>query len=309
MSVQKSAFLGLLGVSVLWGCNYVASAYLLGGFSPIFLSFARLCMTTLFLLATAFQIRGLRRPTNREWLLLAGVGVFGTLLNQIFYFTGLRHSTAANASLIIGLTPVATILLERMIYKVTFTTARLAGVILGLTGIVVIVGTGGGLHASPGDLNLIVAMIALSVSIIFVRGLARSMSSFAVTIFSTVLGAVLMAPAAGGEALLGQSEVSHSLVMWGILAAAGIIAQGMASFWWNRGVAVLGAGTAAMFMNVPPFIAILLGHFLLHDPIQGSQIIGGVLILAGVFVANQSALFTHRRLPPDHRRCAPATDS
>jgi drug/metabolite transporter (DMT)-like permease len=41
-----------------------------------------------------------------------------------------------------------------------------------------------------------------------------------------------------------------------------------------------------MFMNIPPFIAIIVSFFALGDPIRAAQIAGGILILAGVAIAN-----------------------
>lgn len=291
MTGRQAALAGLFGVSLLWGGNYVVSAYLLGYFSPIFLSFARITITSLFLLFVGLKLRGLRRPTRREWLLLAGAGVFGTLLNQIFYFTGLKDSTPANASLIIAMAPIATILLERVFLKVGLTWSKMIGAGFSLVGVLVIVGLQGqSLGVSAGDINLVLAMLAMSISLLFIRGLTGTMSPYAVTIFATILGSVLMAPAAAGEAALGHNLVSFHVWPWLLMVLAGIVAQGMAGFWWNRGVSVIGAGTAAMFMNIPPFIALLAGHFILHNPIYFTQVVGGVLVLLGVFVANQSAL-------------------
>ncbi|UOF91198.1 DMT family transporter [Fodinisporobacter ferrooxydans] len=305
MSEQKSALVGLLGVSLLWGCNYVASAYLLHFFSPIFLSFARISMTSIFLFVIALKAKGLRRPTKKEWILLGGAGIFGTLFNQIFYFTGLRDSTAANAALIIAMAPIATTILERIFLKVPFTVPKTIGALFSLAGVVVIVGLQGqSFGVSIGDVYLVFAMLALSISLLFIRGLTNTMSSYAVTIFATILGSILMAPAAAGEALLGKSVVSHQVFAWILMGLAGIVAQGMAGFWWNRGVSLIGAGTASMFMNIPPFIALLLGHFALGDAIYTTQILGGVLVLLGVFVANQGALRSPKVSPVAEKKIA-----
>lgn len=295
MSEQKSALLGLFGVSLLWGCNYVVSAYLLRFFSPVFLSFARISMTSLFLFCLALKIKGLRRPTRKEWLLLAGAGIFGTLFNQIFYFTGLRDSTAANAALIIAMTPVATIILERIFMKVALTPAKAVGTLFSLAGVFVIVGMQGqSFGLSVGDIYLLLAMLTLSISLLFIRGLTDSMSSYSVTIYATILGSILMAPAAAGEAVLGHTIISHRAYVWVLMGLAGVVAQGLAGFWWNRGVSVVGAGMASMYMNIPPFIALLAGHFALGDAIYGAQLVGGGLVLLGVFVANQGAMRASR---------------
>jgi drug/metabolite transporter (DMT)-like permease len=144
MLKNNKAFLSLFLVSVLWGCNYPISAYLLQGFSPVFLSTVRICFTSLFLLIVAMVHKGIRRPTFSEWKLLLGAGIFGTLINQTFYFTGLHHTTPANASLIIALAPIATIFLERIIFKVKFTMKKAAGALISLMGVFSIIGVASG---------------------------------------------------------------------------------------------------------------------------------------------------------------------
>jgi drug/metabolite transporter (DMT)-like permease len=288
MSVGRNkALISLFLVSILWGCNYPISAYLLQGFSPVFLSTVRICSTSLFLIIVAIVHKGMKRPTISEWKYLVGVGIFGTLLNQTFYFTGLHHTTPANASLILAMAPIATILLERFIYKVKLTVKMASGAIISLLGVFSIIGVANGSFGiSWGDLNILVAMLCLSISLLFIRGLAKTMPSFVITIYATVLGSVLMIPAAGVENLVIGTVVSHTPFMWILLICAGIFAQGVAGFWWNGGVVKVGAGTASMFMNIQPFIAIIASHFILGNRIMPTQIIGGILVLLGVFIAN-----------------------
>lgn len=280
--------LRLLGVSMLWGVNYVISSYLLHDFSPIFLSFVRISLTSAFLIIVGMMGSKLRRPTKKEWGLLAGAGIFGTLLNQTFYFTGLHHSTAGNAALIIALAPIATLILARIFLKERFTAFKIIGAIVGLAGVVTIVTVGGegSFGVTIGDVYLLCAMLTLSISLLFIRRLTESMSAYMITIYSTVLGSLLMALPAGGEALQGGTMVSHSVWMWVLMISAGILAQGLAGFWWTKGVAEIGASKAAMFMNIPPFIALVVAHFVLGDPIHLSQVIGGLLVLSGVAITN-----------------------
>ncbi|BFT73784.1 DMT family transporter [Paenibacillus sp. P36] len=284
---ERNVLWKLWGVSLLWGFNYVASAYLLRDFSPIFLSFARLVVMSLFLISVAVINKSIRRPTSREWGLLLFAGIFGTLFNQLFYFTGLQHSTAGNAALIIALSPIATLLLSRLFLKEEVTWLKLCGSVVALVGVVCIVLYGGKtLGISKGDVYLLLAMLGMSISLLFIRRLTSGMSSYEVTIYSTVIGTILMSPAVGVEALQGHLHASHHLLTWLLLIGVAVIGQGVAGFWWNQGIAVVGPSTSAMFMNIPPFIAIIVSFFLLGDPIRAAQVGGGILILAGVMIAN-----------------------
>lgn len=293
---DRTVFVKLWSVSLLWGCNYVASAYLLRDFSPILLSFTRLVVMSLFLLTVAAINRSMRWPTRREWWLLALTGLTGTLMNQLFYFTGLEHSTAGNAALIIALSPIATTLLSRIFLKEVVTGQKLAGALMALCGVVCIVLYGGGksFGISLGDINLLLAMLGLSISLLFIRKLTLSLSSYEVTIYATIIGTIMMSPAVGYESMQGNAHWSHDPLIWLLLVGVAVIGQGLAGFWWNKGIAVAGASVSAMFMNIPPFIAIVVSHFVLGDAIQVAQVGGGVLILAGVALANMKRLETKR---------------
>jgi drug/metabolite transporter (DMT)-like permease len=288
----------LLGVSLLWGFNYVASAYLLRDFSPIFLSYSRLLLTSIFLITVAFISGKIKRPTGKEWGILLFAGFFGTLLNQFFYFTGLQNSTAGNAALIIALSPVATTILARVFLGEMITVYKLSGALIALLGVVLIVAFGGkSLGISFGDIYLLLAMLALSISLLFIRQLTKSMSSYDITILATVIGTVLSTPAAIMETIQGHLHISVHVTMWIILSAAAIFGQGLAGFWWNQGISVVGASTSSMFMNIPPFVAILVAYLILGDPIRGSQIAGGVLILMGVALSNSRITLNKKRIP------------
>ncbi|UOF92459.1 DMT family transporter [Fodinisporobacter ferrooxydans] len=288
MSQQKSALLGLFTVSLIWGCNYIASVILLRSFSPIFTSFGRITLTSVFLIIVGLVVRKLKRPTKKEWLLLVAVGIFGVFFNQTFYFTGLHHSSPTNASLIFALVPVCTILLERMFLKERLTTFKLIGVLLGFAGVVIIVGAGEGVHGiSIGDIYLLLSMIAQSIGILYTRCLTASMSSYAVTIYATVIGSGFMGVSAVGEHIFSTTVISHNIYLWMLMAAAGVLSQGVAGFLWNKGVSVVGAGTSSMFLNIPPFVTLILSSLVLGEKIQMTQILGGFFVLLGVFVANQ----------------------
>lgn len=232
-------------------------------------------------------------PTKREWGLLLVVGITGTLINQLFYFTGLQESTPGNAALIIALSPITTTLLARIFLKELFTRQKLIGVIVALAGVVCIVLYGGKeLSISHGDLYLLMAMLGMSASLLFVRKLTSAMSAYEVTIYATVIGTILMSPAVAVEAASGALHASDQLFMWVLLVSVAVIGQGLAGFWWNSGIAVAGASASAIFKNIPPLIAIIVSHFVLGEPILFMQIGGGILILAGVAITGMK-----RRLP------------
>ena len=46
------------------------------------------------------------RPSRREWIQLAGLGLYGQFLYQLFFLNGMSRTSVADASLIVGLVPL-----------------------------------------------------------------------------------------------------------------------------------------------------------------------------------------------------------
>ncbi|NUU61040.1 DMT family transporter [Paenibacillus agri] len=289
MSSYRSAIVGLIGATLCWGLSYIMSAYLINFFSPAFLSFIRMVLTWLLVLLLLYRAGKLRWPTRQEWLLLTASSLFGTLIQQPLYFSGLKLSSAANGSLIYAVAPLVAIFMERLLYKVSLTAGKLVGGLLGVVGVVIIISFGGGQFSlSLGDLYLVLAMLGMTIGMMFTPLLVKTMPLTAINIISGGLGAILISPMVAIESYNGGLIATNNASIWLMLLPLALITA-TSGIWWTRGVAVTGPGTASMFMNIPPFISLILGHFLLGDEIYVTQLLGGALILIGVFISNRNA--------------------
>jgi len=228
--------------------------------------------------------------------------LFGSFLFQMFYFIGLLYSTAGNASLIIALSPLLTNIIAIRFLKERFTMQKLLGMILSLGGLIIIVfpsiGQGNSLI---GSIYLFSAALVSAVTPILINRLSVNMHSHQITVYLSVLGALFMAPAVGVEMLRGDLMVSSGVFNWLVIIATCIFIQGIVGFWFTKGIAVLGAGRSSLFTNIPPFIAIISSYFLLGDPIHASQLLGGAIILIGVFIGNRARLDSAVQQKPELR--------
>jgi len=281
----------LLAVTLLWGSNYVASAYLLREFSPILLAFLRLVITSLLLVSIGLMSKGLAKPNRQQWFWILLIGITSSLMYQIFYFAGLMNTSAGNAALIIALSPIATTFLARIFLSERITGYKLVGALVALLGVVIIVLIGGKVTGiSQGDVFILLAMITLAVSVLAIRKATVTMNSLDVTIYSTIIGTILMVPATGVEWMIGNLQFSGHISAWLLLIIMALIAQGVAGIWWNQGISKVGASTSAMYMNIPPFVAFIVAYLVLGDPIRITQIAGGILILIGVTLSSRKSV-------------------
>lgn len=268
---------------VCWGSNFVFGSMLVHEFPPLLLSAFRLTATSICLLSYAWGTRKLGRLVSRDWKLLIPLAIFGTLLNQTAFFTGLQTVDATTASLILSLAPLTIALLARVFLKELITKQMVIGSVIAIAGIFFVVGRSDGLQLSIGMLYVFIAMFTFAVSVIIMRKLTERMGAFTATVYSTVIGSGLVIPVALIKEPLHQ--VSPHLWAWVLLFATGIVMQGVCSVIWNIQLTRVGAGKAAVFLNLQPFIAMIVGFLLLGTAVSMVQVVGALLIVGGVVLA------------------------
>ncbi|MED4911041.1 DMT family transporter [Brevibacillus centrosporus] len=278
------SYLLLLFCVTLWGSNFVFGSMLVKEFPPLFLADVRLMFTSLFLLCYAWITKKFVKIKPREWGLLVLLGLIGTLANQTAYFNGLLTTDATTASLILSMAPIVTAVLASLFLKEQFTNRMKIGSALALLGTFCVVGIGAGLTISKGVMLILIAMVTFSSSMIIIRKLTETMHPFISTVYSTTVGTIFLTPAAF-LTLDRTSVISHEFWAWAMLILTAIFMQGICGLVWNQQLQVVGTGKAAIFLNLQPFVAMLVGFLLLGSQVTAIQVGGSLLIVTGVIVA------------------------
>jgi drug/metabolite transporter (DMT)-like permease len=105
--------------------------------------------------------------------------------------------------------------------------------------------------------------------------------------FALLAGTLLLVPFALFETPRSTVQ-AVSLSSWVALAYLAVVSTCLAYVWWNDGIRKLGAGRAAMFSFVGPVAAMLSAMPILGEWPGPVQLLGGALILSGLFAANRS---------------------
>lgn len=280
---------------MLWGSNFVFGSILVKQFPPLFLADVRLLFTSLFLLGYAWLTKKFVRIKRREWGLLILLALVGTLANQTAYFNGLLTTDATTAAMILSLAPIVTAILASLFLKEKLTVNMMMGSILALIGVFLVIGNKAGLSLSKGVFLIVIAMITFSSSMIIIRKLTESMHPFITTVYSTVLGTLFLTPTAW-LSLDSTSHISHEVWAWLLLIATAIFMQGICGIVWNQQLKIVGTGRAAIFLNLQPFVAMLVGFLLLGSHVTSIQVAGSFMIVAGVIVATMRNRKRHKKL-------------
>ncbi len=235
------------------------------------------------------------KPKAEELPKILTLSLFQTVLQYLFFYIGLAHTSGVKASIIEGMNVFIAILIAAFIFhQERLTVRKILGCLVGFAGVILVNLTGSGLEggfAWNGEGFIFLSTVAYAFSAALLKKYSKHHNPVLLSGYQFLLGGAVMAAAgwimggrfttvsAGAVGMLVYlalvSAVAYSL--WGILLKYNPVSR----------VSVFG------FMN--PVFGVLLSALLLHE---GSQIgvmslAALVLVCAGIYIVNHEK---HRKI-------------
>lgn len=280
------SYLLLIFCVTVWGSNFVFGNILVKQFSPLFIAIARLLFISLFLLVYTWIRHRFIPISKQEWKLIILLGIIGVFINQWSFYQGLQTADPTTSALILALTPITTALLAAIFLKEALTVNMLVGSLMAISGVFLVVFNGTRLAFHIGHLWIFITMITFAISIVLVRLLARRLPPIIITLYSTLVGFGTMVPVvlAGGTGW----NISHEPWACFLLVITAILMHGIVTLVWNSQLQKVGAAKAAMFSNLEPFVAMIVGYVVLGQLVTSQMMFGSLFIVGGVTLASLS---------------------
>ena len=227
---------------------------------------------------------------NLRGIALPGlIGLFGF---NFFFFLGLKFSTAINAALIVSLNPALTLLLSREILKTKVEKIQLLGISIAFIGAIYLIVKGNitdlaNLQFNKGDILIFIANIFFALHHVWVKKFAGHFSSINFTMLTGVcclVGFTFLLPFTGMENIM-----THSTKFWLAALGIGCLGTAFAYFLWQKGVHIVGADKAGIYMNVVPLSAAVLTFFF-NENLYFYHLIGGLLIITGLLITRRTTV-------------------
>src|SRR5665647_900063 len=265
----------------MWAGNYVVGQIVVQTMGPISLTWFRWLLAAVPLLVLAQVIEKPDwRVVARAWprlLLLSGLGVIGYTL---LLYTALQYTSALSASLINAANPAVMVLLAAVLVRERMGWRGIAGLLLGLVGVLVILTNGAiasvfSMRHNEGDLLMIGAIVVWSLYTIL--GKSLTVPPITATAAQAVIAAVLLAPVA---VLTGASWPSESSTVWALLFIAAFPSIGAYAL-WNGALKSIPPGHAGLYLNLITVFTVIIA-VTMGSQLTLPQILGGLLVFGGV---------------------------
>jgi len=271
-----------------WGGTWIAGRILGQTLSPWSSAFLRFVLASAALAALCLRTRGKKgfRMQRRHILPLIMLGITGILAYSTLFFNGLRTIGASRAAMIVGCTPVCIALTSTLIARERFTLLTASGILLSLTGVSVVISNGNPASLltgdiQTGDLMILGCVVCWTAYTLIGKPLMKQLPPLTVTMWACILGAAMLFPFAVVFGLW-EDILEARQVDWLALIYLGLLATALAYYWYYRAVNTIGATRSAIFINLVPLFALLLGVILLNEKLHISLLIGGAMVIAGV---------------------------
>jgi drug/metabolite transporter (DMT)-like permease len=277
-------------VSVIWGTPYFFIKVVVDDLDPTVIVAVRSAFAAIALLPLV-----LRRETLagvlRRWRAVLWLTILEILLPFLLISYGEQRVSSSLAGLLIAALPLTVALAAPFVDASEKTTGtRLFGMLVGLSGVALVLGfdVGGGASQLLGALLILGATLCYTGGTFVIKLGIGDASPVGVVAVASAVSAIVLAPFAAFHV----PSTMPGLSVWLSLAALGVLCTGGGFIGYVALVAEAGPARATVVTYLNPAIAVLLGVALLGEPLTATVAAGFLLIIAG------SWLSTGGTLPP-----------
>ena len=293
--MQKKYFFAIIFFilsSFFWSGNFFAAKLAYNNeLSPFKLSFFRWLLA--FFILLPFTIKAIFkdfRIYKKNITLIVFISILGVTIFNSFTYVALQTTLVINSSIMGGIAPVLIIGFSWLIFKTRTTNIQFIGIFLSLSGIFCIILKGNifnlfNLYFTPGDIWMFVAVLCWGLYSVLLKKIDNRLSQLATLELMIFIGLIFIFPFYLIESLEKSFYPSKAIDFYIILYVA-IFAGIISFFCWNKGVSIIGANRAGLFLNLIPVFSSIWAIFFLKESFALFHIIGVLFIIIGIILAN-----------------------
>ncbi|MHC4299182.1 MAG: DMT family transporter [Planctomycetota bacterium] len=285
MSPKKTGILAIIGASLMWAIEPIFAKLAYENSGVLQTSAVRAIFVAL--VAVTYILLRRRRPPKlsvRRLSQLVYVAVAGTIFGDFVYFYALTRVPVLNAVLLAHMQPIFVVLIGLFLLREDkLTKFDYSGIIVMIVaGGLVTTGTLENLSAlrlgSAGDVCVLLATAAWATTTIVVRKYLRDMDAGVVTFYRYIVASAVF---------IGYLSLRSSLVFSSIYQILVGITVGAGTILYYEGLKRIKAAQVCALELTTPFFAALLGYCVLGEGVTLMQILGMLLLFAGVYLLSR----------------------
>ena len=281
----------------IWSSAFVAAKYTFTMMDTILMIQARLFMAAIIVMPLFFRRwKGVSKPMRKQlwWL-----GFFNYTATFLLQFIGLKYTSAASATTMIGLEPLCVIFIGHFFFQDRAKWYHWLCGAFAFLGVAILILGGQGNEGSS-EISLLGCSLVVAASIVFAcclrwtKKVVATVSAQAYTSISIVLATITMLPF---TLLLTENRDIH--FNW--LGFFGLIYLGVACSWfafwlWNKGLNSVDAKISGILTALEPIFGVFLAVLLLNEDVSLVSALGIIIIVVSALGVSLLPRWLHKEI-------------
>lgn len=286
--MKFKAWIFLFLCNLFWSGNMIVGKLVTNYFPPIWMVSIRWFIAFLFLFPLAYFIEkpNWLKIIKENYVVLLFMSITGTFVYNWATYVALQYTTSLNASLISALNPAMIMIFSFFISKTKIKKIQVLGLIISFIGVLLVITKGKPFLAIQLDYNIGDAFMIMCVIIWGIYSVIGKkathippITTIAITAFFGFLATIpflIIVP-------LDFSELTSTPIL-GIIFI-GVFPSFLSFLIWNIGNRILTPAVAGLSLNSLCIFTVII-NFIIGEQILISQIIGGIIIITGIFLSS-----------------------
>jgi len=227
---------------------------------------------------------------QNDWLKIILLGLINIPINQFLFFLAIEKTTAPNVSLAYALTPIFVFIIAIFYLREKVKLIKLIGIIIAMIGTIILLSEKGfkfSYNGILGDILALTASLSWAFYTIIGKNLTSKYNPIYITGLTMIIGWLLYLP------IFIFSDIhlvnyNISIKSWLQLLYLGAFTSAIGYAIWYYALTKIEASKLSVFNNIQPALTTLLSFLFFSTPITIYFVIGGTLIISGVYLTQRS---------------------
>ncbi|HTF81936.1 MAG TPA: DMT family transporter [Cytophagales bacterium] len=222
--------------------------------------------------------------TAKDHITIIALGAVGYYLSSFLDFLGLQYITANLERLILFAYPTMVVILSALFLKKKISRDQLIAIIVTYLGLVITLfdklSLGANNNVYLGVVLILGSAFTYAIYLVGSGTLLQRIGTMVFTSYSMVVSALCVILHSCLVPTKPLAEIPQIVYVYGVIIA--VFSTIIPSFLISYAIRQIGASKVSIIGSIGPVFTIFLSYYMLHETLSLYQIIGGVVILAGV---------------------------
>ncbi|WP_298519644.1 DMT family transporter [uncultured Kordia sp.] len=290
MDNAKLKWIYLALLSLIWGSSFILIEQAIKGLDFVQVGALRITVTAIFLFSVGLNKVKLIKRSQWKWIFWTAMA--GSLFPVFLFALAQEQLDSGVTSMLNSLTPLHTVVFGVLLFGVAVSKRQIFGVLIGLVGALVLIIAGANFHESQNywySIFVLMATLGYGLNVNMIKKYLNDVNALAIVTGNFV---IIVIPALLILIFTGFfNDIWHNEAMQkalGYVVILSFFGTAIAKVIYSRLVQISSPVFASSVTYTMPVVAIFWG-VLDGEKLSPYQVLGGVIILLGVYLVNKKA--------------------